>query len=181
MQFLSSRRALHLDEAERDHLFHVAQEQLSPVASSGNTRVSLPTGSAFSRTGCVVAINEAARKNHDELFRHQVVRQPHPDAGSDEAHLQHLLTANCFGDHHTRTGLELPVRELLTFAMLVALGGCDPQVRGHVAGNLDVGNPRDVLLAVTLVLLSFIGYPRTLNAVAAINEIAPGPECCSAP
>ena len=70
-------------------------------------------------------------------------------APDDEQHIQRYLSANCFGDHFTRTGLDLPTRELLTFAMLVALGGCDPQVKGHVAANLNVGNDRAVLLAVS--------------------------------
>ena len=56
--------------------------------------------------------------------------------------------------------------------MLAALGGCDAQVRGHVAANLTVGNGRTMLLSVLTVLLPFIGYPRTLNALAAINEVA---------
>jgi 4-carboxymuconolactone decarboxylase len=64
-------------------------------------------------------------------------------------------------------------RELLTFALLAALGGCDPQVKGHVAGNLNVGNSRQKLIAVITVLLPFIGYPRALNALAAVNEAAP--------
>ena len=37
----------------------------------------------------------------------------------DELHIQHYLSANCFGDHFTRTGGDIPTRELLTFAMLV--------------------------------------------------------------
>ena len=57
--------------------------------------------------------------------------------------------------------------------MLVALGGADAQVKGHVAGNLNVGNDRAILLAVLTQLLPFIGYPRTLNGLAAVNEIAP--------
>lgn len=65
------------------------------------------------------------------------------------------------------------MRELLTFAMLAALGGCDPQVRGHVAANLNVGNTRQDLLGVLTVLVPFIGYLRALNALAAVNEIAP--------
>ena len=66
------------------------------------------------------------------------------------------------------------MRELITFAMLAALGGCDPQVRSHVAANLNVGNDRQTLIGVIItVLLPFIGYPRTLNALAAINEVAP--------
>jgi alkylhydroperoxidase/carboxymuconolactone decarboxylase family protein YurZ len=35
--------------------------------------------------------------------------------------------------HALRDGIGVPVRELITFAMLAALGGCDPQVRSHVA------------------------------------------------
>jgi len=94
-------------------------------------------------------------------------------AAADEAHFQRYLSANCFGDYVARSGIELPTRELLTFAMLVALGGADSQVRGHVAGNVNVGNDRAVLLTVLTVLLPFIGYPRTLNGLAAVNDIAP--------
>jgi alkylhydroperoxidase/carboxymuconolactone decarboxylase family protein YurZ len=53
------------------------------------------------------------------------------------------------------------------------LEGRDPQVRSHVAANLRVGNTRQTLLSVLTVLVPFIGYPRTLNALAAINDIAP--------
>jgi 4-carboxymuconolactone decarboxylase len=95
----------------------------------------------------------------------------HQNAPEDERHSQRYLSANCFGDHLTRTGIDLPHRELLTFALLVSLGGADAQVKGHVAGNLNVGNDRAVLLKVLTVLLPFIGYPRTLNGLAAVNEI----------
>jgi 4-carboxymuconolactone decarboxylase len=57
--------------------------------------------------------------------------------------------------------------------MLISLGGCAPQARGHVAANLNVGNDRSVLLSVITHLLPFIGYPRTLNALRAINDVAP--------
>ena len=36
----------------------------------------------------------------------------------------------------------LQTRELLTLSMLATLGGCDAQVKGHVAANLNVGNDR---------------------------------------
>jgi 4-carboxymuconolactone decarboxylase len=89
----------------------------------------------------------------------------------DQLHIQSYLSANCFGDHYTRTGVDVPTRELLTFSMLVSLGGCDPQVKGHVAANLHVGNDRARLIDVLTQLLSFIGYPRTLNGLRAIDEI----------
>jgi 4-carboxymuconolactone decarboxylase len=98
------------------------------------------------------------------------------NAPGDEQHIQRLLSANCFGDHYTRTGLDIPTRELLTLSMLVALGGCDPQVRGHVAANLNVGNDRATLIDVVTQLLPFIGYPRTLNGLAAIDAVAPALE-----
>ncbi|WBB59605.1 carboxymuconolactone decarboxylase family protein [Streptomyces sp. WMMC500] len=95
------------------------------------------------------------------------------NAPADEQHIQRFLSGNCFGDHYTRTGIDVPVRELLTFAMLAALGGADPQVKGHVAANVHVGNTRGVLIAVLTGLLPFIGYPRTLNALAAVDAITP--------
>jgi len=55
--------------------------------------------------------------------------------------------------------------------MLIALGGCEPQAKGHVAANLRVGNGRHVLLAVNTHLLPFIGYPRSLNALRVLNEV----------
>jgi 4-carboxymuconolactone decarboxylase len=57
--------------------------------------------------------------------------------------------------------------------MLISLGGCEAQVKGHVAGNLKVGNERERLVDVATQLLPFIGYPRTLNALRIIDEIAP--------
>lgn len=91
-------------------------------------------------------------------------------APMDLAHIQRFLSANCFGDHLTRNGLNLPQRELVTFAFLVSLGGCEPQVAGHVAANLRVGNDRARLIAVLTQLLPFIGYPRTLNGLRVVNE-----------
>ena len=95
------------------------------------------------------------------------------DAPADELHIQRWLSANCFGGHYTRGGIDLATRELLTFAILVAQGGCDPQVRGHVAGNLNVGNGRQVLIDVLTQLLPFIGYPRTLNGLRAVDDVVP--------
>jgi 4-carboxymuconolactone decarboxylase len=52
-------------------------------------------------------------------------------APSDQSHIQDFLAANCFGDYYTRNGIDLKTRELLTFAMLISLGGCEPQVKGQ--------------------------------------------------
>jgi 4-carboxymuconolactone decarboxylase len=102
------------------------------------------------------------------------VARLHAAAPADEQHIQRLLSANCFGDHVSRGGLDLATRELLTFSMLVSLGGCESQVGGHVAANLRVGNDRARLIDVLTQLLPFIGYPRTLNGLRVVDEITGG-------
>ncbi len=108
-----------------------------------------------------------------EIVGDELIDQMYASAPEDEMHIQRLLSANCFGDHYTRTGLDIKTRELLTFAMLISLGGCETQAKGHVAGNLNVGNDRGVLMSLVTQLLPFIGYPRTLNALRAIDEVIP--------
>lgn len=94
-------------------------------------------------------------------------------APADQSHIHRFLAANCFGDHVSRAGLDLKTRELLTFSMLAALGGCEPQLKGHIQGNLALGNSRNVLLDTLTQLLPYIGYPRTLNALRCLDEIVP--------
>lgn len=91
---------------------------------------------------------------------------------SDQIHIQEYLSANCFGDYYTRTGLDIKTRELMTFAMLLSMGGCEPQLKGHIKGNLKVGNVKDVLLNVITQLLPYVGYPRSLNALRCLNEVS---------
>lgn len=92
---------------------------------------------------------------------------------ADARRFSEFLAGNCFGDYYTRTGLDVRQRELVTFALLAALGGADSQVKSHVAANLTVGNSRGDLLDVLTVLVAYIGYPRTLNALAQVNAAAP--------
>jgi 4-carboxymuconolactone decarboxylase len=98
------------------------------------------------------------------------IEQMYAQSPKDQLHVQQYLSANCFGDYYTRTVLDLKARELLTFAFLASLGGCEQQLAGHISGNLAVGNDRPVLLSAITQLLPFIGYPRTLNAIRIINE-----------
>lgn len=92
---------------------------------------------------------------------------------ANQLHFQKYLSANCFGDYQTRPVLDMKTRELLTFSILISLGGCEAQVKGHIQGNINVGNDKSTLLAVVTQLLPYIGYPRTLNAVACLNEVIP--------
>ena len=95
------------------------------------------------------------------------------EAPENQKHMRNFLADNCFGDYYTRKGIDIKTRELLTFSMLVSLGGCESQVKANVQGNSNVGNGKDLLLGVVTQLLPYIGYPRTLNALNCINEILP--------
>ena len=81
-----------------------------------------------------------------------------------------FLAGYCFGDFYTRDALDDKERELITFSILATLGGCENQLRGHVQGNINVGNTKEVLIDALTILLPYIGFPRTLNALAIINE-----------
>ena len=98
----------------------------------------------------------------------------HKSAKADERFLTvDLLSGYCFGDSYTRSGLSLKERELLTFAAIASLGGCEPQVKAHAAGNLAVGTTRRELIDAIVVMLPYIGFPKSLNALAMVNEAAP--------
>ena len=91
----------------------------------------------------------------------------------DLLHIQHYLSANCFGDYVTRNGLDVKTRELVTLSFLIALGGTESQIKGHIRGNANVGNDRQTLINLTTQLLPYVGYPRTLNAISCLNEVLP--------
>jgi 4-carboxymuconolactone decarboxylase len=102
-----------------------------------------------------------------------MIDQMRKNAPGDQQHIHEFLAANCFGDYYSRSGVDLALRELLTFAFLISLGGCEAQVKGHVAGNLNLGNDRARLIDAVTQLLPYIGYPRSLNALRVIDEAAP--------
>ncbi|MDR3166186.1 MAG: carboxymuconolactone decarboxylase family protein [Synergistaceae bacterium] len=101
----------------------------------------------------------------------EVIDTMRANAPDDLKFIQDYLSAYCFGDTYTRKGLDLKTRELITFTCLAALGDTTGQLKSHTAGNLAVGNGRDVLLSALNQSLPYIGFPRMLNAIAAVNEV----------
>lgn len=83
------------------------------------------------------------------------IDQMYLEAPANQIHIQQYLSANCFGDYVTRTGLDIKTRELLTFSMLFALGGCESQLKGHIQGNVHVGNDKHTFLSVLTQLLPY--------------------------
>lgn len=89
-----------------------------------------------------------------------------------KGHINRWLAENCFGDYYTRTGLTLAQREMITFCFLAAQGGCEPQLTAHAKGNMNLGNDKEFLIRVVSQCLPYIGYPRSLNAIACVNKAA---------
>ena len=87
-----------------------------------------------------------------------------------KGHVNRWLAANCFGDYYTRRGLDFAQRELITFCFLAAQGGCEPQLISHAAANIRLGNTKEYLMKVISQCLPYIGYPRSLNAVACVEK-----------
>ena len=102
-----------------------------------------------------------------------VIAKMRQNGPANQQHIQDYLSAFCFGDFYTRNGLDLKTRELLTLCIVSALGGCESQVKAHVQGNKNVGNDKETLIAVITHCLPYTGFPRTLNALACVNEIIP--------
>ena len=56
--------------------------------------------------------------------------------------------------------------------ILMAQGGCEPQLTAHAKGNMNLGNDKEFLIRVVSQCLPYIGYPRSLNAVTCVNKAA---------
>ena len=102
-----------------------------------------------------------------------VIDKNYENSPENQVHIQKYLSDNCFGDYYTRNGLDVKTRELITFSILLSQGGCEPQLKGHIAGNVNVGNDKQTLLNTVTALLPYVGYPRSLNAIACINQVIP--------
>jgi 4-carboxymuconolactone decarboxylase len=106
-----------------------------------------------------------------KLIFGEIIDKMYEASPKNQLHIQKYLSANCFGDFYTRNGLDIKTRELLTYSMLISMGGTESQIKGHIQGNINVGNNKETLLNVTTQLLPYIGYPRTLNAIKCLNEV----------
>jgi 4-carboxymuconolactone decarboxylase len=107
-----------------------------------------------------------------EIFG-DVIKKMQESAPSNQKHIQEYLSSFCFGDFYTRGGLDLKTRELLTICIVSSLGGTESQIKAHVHGNKNVGNDKETLITAITHCLPYMGFPRTLNALACVNEIIP--------
>lgn len=93
------------------------------------------------------------------------------NAPNNQKDLQDHLSAYCFGDTYTRKGLDLKQRELITFTVIAALGGCEGQLKAHTLANISEGATKKDLIDTLVTCMPYNGFPRTLNALAIVNEV----------
>jgi 4-carboxymuconolactone decarboxylase len=75
-----------------------------------------------------------------------------------------------FGDIYSRPGLTLAQREMITLGTLVALGGLEPQLRGHTRGALNAGLTPTEILETVIHTVQYVGFPRALNAIRVVTD-----------
>lgn len=85
--------------------------------------------------------------------------------------LLETLQQYIFGEVFFVGGLDNKTREMITVVSLAALQTL-PQLKAHVNGALNAGNPPLEVREAIYACAPFIGYPRTLNAVGVFNEVA---------
>ena len=96
-----------------------------------------------------------------------VITKMHAGAAENEKALMiRDLSGFCFGDFYTRSGLSIADRELVTFSAIAGLGGCEPQLKAHTEGLT-----RQNLIDALEIAVPFLGFPRTLNALAVVKNI----------
>lgn len=76
-----------------------------------------------------------------------------------------------FGDIYTRPVLDLKQRERITLSSLASIGGTEKQLRVHINGSLNVGVTPEEIAEIFIQCAPYIGFPRTLNAVAVAKEV----------
>lgn len=85
-----------------------------------------------------------------------------------------FLTEYCFGDFYTREGLSPQDREMLIYALLIAMEA-ENQLPPHTLGNIKLGLSRETLAAIAVQCLPYVGFPPVMKALKVIQESTPRP------
>lgn len=75
------------------------------------------------------------------------------------------------GEIYSRPGLTLQQRELITVAMLTAMGNAQPQLKVHLSAALNVGLSRTEIVETMIQAGIYAGFPAALNGLFAAKEV----------
>ena len=111
--------------------------------------------------------------NREERTEQKMQELFHSHAAGDESsdgEFMQILQGYIFGDVCYTGSLDNRMRELVTVTVLTVLSAL-PQIKAHVGASLNAGcTPVEIREAVYQ-CAPFIGFPKTLNAIAAMNEV----------
>ncbi|MEO3863502.1 carboxymuconolactone decarboxylase family protein [Acrocarpospora sp. B8E8] len=76
-----------------------------------------------------------------------------------------------FGEIYARPGLDLKQRQIASIASLVNIGGCEPQLTGHINAGLNVGLTAAEIVEVIIHCVQYAGFPRAINALNVAKQV----------
>lgn len=116
---------------------------------------------------------EKGREYIDGIFGAGTAEQMEKNVPKGQEHIVEFLESYCFGDFYTRLGIDMQHRELVTFCLLASMGVAQPQLEQHGIGCKCMKISKKEMVAVLTGMLPYIGFPKTLNALTAINKAYP--------
>lgn len=108
---------------------------------------------------------EKCGKKFAELFGGKPVK----NEGTDPEFMR-ILQRFIFGEVSYTGSLDDRMRELVTVTVLV-VNQTLPQLKAHVGASLNVGCTPAEIRETVYQCAPFVGFPKTLNAIAAMNEV----------
>jgi 4-carboxymuconolactone decarboxylase len=110
------------------------------------------------------------RRSHAEATYERLFGPRDGSAPDNDPELMEILRRFIFGDVFDTGVLDDQARELITVTVLACLQTL-PQLKSHTAAALNVGvQPIEIREAIYQ-LAPFIGFPRTLNAIATVDDV----------
>lgn len=91
--------------------------------------------------------------------------QANLDSFSPEA--AELILGYAFCDIVSRDGIDLRTREMLTVAMLAAMGTAQGQLEFHMRAAMNTGVTREEIVEIVLQVSVYAGVPAAMNAITA--------------
>ena len=108
---------------------------------------------------------DICKKNYKTLFGGEALTPT-----GDDPEMMAILQKYIFGEVYTVGELDIKTRELITVTSL-AVQQTLPQLKAHTNGALNAGATPIELREAIYQLASFIGFPKTLNALGVLNEV----------
>lgn len=116
---------------------------------------------------------EKGREYIDSIYGAGTAEKMEKEAPKGQEHIVEFMESYCFGDFYTRCGIDKEHRVLVTFCLLASMGVAQPQLEnmGVACKNLNI--TKKEMVAVLTGMLPYIGFPKTLNALTAVNGAYP--------